>query len=309
MSQLPESAMLLAAGFGQRLRPLSLLKPKPLFPVLNKTMLFFWLEKFSFLNLKTVVINVHYLSSAMIEAIEALKPIFHFEIIISYEPNILGTGGGIQAALNHFKTSFYVVNSDIYTTFDLKQLAIFHQSPPWAPASLALCDYPSRATVSLDEKGNILGFRSPKPLPHEFKKAQGTGLMVVEPDFIKTLPPGPSDIILALMDFMSQGAPPKALDINGAFWSDMGTVEDYFLLNKTLVRGQTLIEDKTLFEGLTCGFVLAQKGARVEKGAKIVDSILWPEALVRAGALVKEAVLAGEVRAGETVLGGVVWDK
>jgi mannose-1-phosphate guanylyltransferase len=306
MSQWPESAMLLAAGFGQRLRPLSFLRPKPLFPVLNKTMLFFWLEKFSFLGLKTVVINVHYLSSAMIEAIEVLKPAFPFEIITSYEPNILGTGGGIRAALNHFKTPFYVVNSDIYTTFDLKQLAIFHQSPPWAPASLAVCDYPSRATVSLDKKGNILGFRSANPLPNEFKKVQGTGLMVVEPDFIKTLPQGPSDIIWGLMDFMSQGSPPKAFDINGAFWNDMGTVKDYFLLNKSLAQGQTLIMDKTLFEGFTSGFVLAQKGARVEKGAQIVDSILWPEALVRAGALVKEAVVAGEVRAGETVLGGVV---
>jgi len=300
--------MLLAAGLGQRLLPLSLVKPKALFPVLNKTMLYFWLEKFLFHSIKKVVINVHYLSSMLIEAIEELKPKFPFEIIISYEPNILGTGGGIKAAINHFKNPFYVINSDIYTTFDLKKLALFHQFPPWAPATLALCDDHFLATVSLDKRGKILGFRSPEPLANEVEKAHGTGLMVVEPDFIKSLSPGPSDIILDLINYMTLGPPPKGMNIRPAFWRDMGTRFDYFQLNEYLARCKILIADEHLFEGKAEGFVLAQKGVIVEKGATVEDSILWTGAVVRSEAVVKRSVVAGEVKAKEFIKGGDVLD-
>ena len=107
-----KKAMILAAGFGKRIHPLTLKCPKPLLKIGNETLLsntIKFIEKF---GIKEVVINVHYLKEQIIEYLG--KNQFNLKIhIVSEESSILGTGGGVVNAINYFsKDPFLVINPD-----------------------------------------------------------------------------------------------------------------------------------------------------------------------------------------------------
>lgn len=107
---LSETAMVLAAGQGLRMRPLSLEKPKPLLEIGGRAMLDLALDKLAAAGIKRAVVNAFYLA----EQIEAHCRNRHdLEIIVSHENELLDTGGGIKNALAHFDKPFYALNADL----------------------------------------------------------------------------------------------------------------------------------------------------------------------------------------------------
>ena len=118
-------AMILAAGFGKRLQPLTNDCPKPLLKIGNMTLLSNTLELLNQFGIKEVVINVHYLQNKIISYIKDNK--FKMTITISNEnEEILDTGGGIYNALKHFSNeSFLVINPDtVWNSLYLKELKL-----------------------------------------------------------------------------------------------------------------------------------------------------------------------------------------
>jgi MurNAc alpha-1-phosphate uridylyltransferase len=118
-------AMILAAGFGKRLQPLTNDCPKPLLKIGNKTLLSNTLELLNQFGIKEVVINVHYLQNKIINYIKDNK--FKMTITISNEnEEILDTGGGVYNALKHFSNeSFLVINPDtVWNSLYLKELKL-----------------------------------------------------------------------------------------------------------------------------------------------------------------------------------------
>ena len=106
-----KKAMILSAGFGKRLNPLTLNRPKPLLKIGEETLLsntIHFLEKF---EIKEAIINVHYLADQIIEYVDEKK--FNLKInIINENEKILDTGGGILNALKYFNESFLCINPD-----------------------------------------------------------------------------------------------------------------------------------------------------------------------------------------------------
>ena len=104
-------AMILSAGFGKRLRPLTENCPKPLLKIGKETLLSNTINFLQQYGIKEVVINVHYLSQQIIEYINRKK--FNLNItIINEKEKILGTGGGVLNASKHFRESFLCINPD-----------------------------------------------------------------------------------------------------------------------------------------------------------------------------------------------------
>jgi len=117
-----KKAMILAAGFGKRLNPLTLNCPKPLLKIGKETLLsntIYFLEQS---KIKEVVINVHYLADQIIEYVNKKK--FNLKVtIIDEKEKILDTGGGILNALKYFNESFVCINPDtIWNPNYLKEL-------------------------------------------------------------------------------------------------------------------------------------------------------------------------------------------
>jgi MurNAc alpha-1-phosphate uridylyltransferase len=117
-----KKAMILAAGFGKRLNPLTLNCPKPLLKIGKETLLSNTINFLEQLKIKEVIINVHYLGDKIIEYLNKKK--FNLKIIIINEKEkILDTGGGICNALNHFDESFLCINPDtIWNLSYIKEL-------------------------------------------------------------------------------------------------------------------------------------------------------------------------------------------
>jgi MurNAc alpha-1-phosphate uridylyltransferase len=133
LRDLSPAAMILAAGLGARMRPLTLKKPKPLHEVGGRTMLDHALDKLKAVGIKRAVVNTFYLA----EQIEAhLAQRRDMEIIISRESDLLDTGGGIKNALRHFEDKpFFALNADL-PWFDGISPSLQKMANAWDPARM-----------------------------------------------------------------------------------------------------------------------------------------------------------------------------
>ena len=120
-----KKAMILAAGFGKRILPLTLKRPKPLLPIGNETLLSNSIKFLELFGIEQVVINVHYLGEQIINYIKNKK--FNLTIkIIKEEDKILDTGGGVLNAIQYFSDSpFLIINPDtIWSSNYLKEIKL-----------------------------------------------------------------------------------------------------------------------------------------------------------------------------------------
>ena len=115
------NAMILAAGRGERMRPLTDSCPKPLLQVKGKALIEYHLEALKRAGIQSVVVNVSWLG-AQIEQALGDGPRFGLKILYSHESEALETAGGIIQALDKLDDEFIVVNADVFTDFDFSRL-------------------------------------------------------------------------------------------------------------------------------------------------------------------------------------------
>ena len=133
------TAMIMAAGLGTRMRPLTLETPKPLIPFRDKPLLDYAIEGLRAHGIKHIVVNTHHLAPL----VHAHLATHHPDVVISYEPDLLETGGGIKAALVHFVGDpIVMVNPDVLYTVGLQKV-LCDLETAWKPDQmdclLALC--------------------------------------------------------------------------------------------------------------------------------------------------------------------------
>ncbi len=221
-------AMILAAGFGTRLLPHSLLRPKPLFPVLNTPLLLLTIRRLQNVGCDHIVVNCHHLRGQVAAALADLPG-----VIVLEEEILLGTGGGLRGALAHLRDEpLLVSNGDIYHTIDFADLYRSHQESG-ARVSLAVHDYPRFNTVQIEGR-RIVGFTHTQA----GDCLAFTGLHVLDPEILQDIRPGTFSCILDLYKSMlGAGQTIAALRVDGSYWTDMGTSEDYLQLHAGLLKG------------------------------------------------------------------------
>lgn len=225
-------AMILAAGLGTRLRPLTATIPKPLLPV-NGTPLIVWnLLLLRAGGIQDVMINVHYLGS-MIE--ETLGDGSHWDMQISYshESELLGTGGGLKAVEAFFEGEpFLVINGDTLIDLKVSTLLDFH-GEQGGVATLVLRDDPQAeqwGAVESDAQDRILringrGFAKGSPVVAQTRMF--AGMHVLHPSLLREAPiETPFSIIDSYTDALAAGSRLLGF-VHAGYWSDIGTVERY----------------------------------------------------------------------------------
>ncbi|CUQ68355.1 nucleotidyltransferase family protein [Candidatus Nitrospira inopinata] len=245
-------AMILAAGLGTRLRPLTDGMPKPLLPV-GGTPLIVWnlllLRRHGF---RDVVINLHYLGS-MIE--EALGDGSQFGLRITYskETTILGTGGGIKRAEPYFNGEpVLVLNGDTLVELDLKEVMAFHFAEK-AVATLVLREDSDAARWGLVEVGaehrivRITGKGlddSGPTVPRMF-----AGIHILDLCLLRDVP---RETALSIIDpyvaAIQRGERIVGYDMQG-YWSDVGTIERYTQAEQDVRAGLIRLEGRGLVPG------------------------------------------------------------
>ena len=153
-------ALLLAGGFGSRLRPLTDHTPKCLVTILDRPLLDYWLEALVTAGVDRILVNTHYLSEQVASFCEQSPYREHIDLV--YEPELLGTAGTLRANRRYFPGKIFLAHADNFTLFDCARFAEAHQHrTPSCQATMMTftTDTPSSCgIVELDSSGVMVGF-------------------------------------------------------------------------------------------------------------------------------------------------------
>ncbi|MBL7032422.1 MAG: phosphotransferase [Nitrospira sp.] len=269
---------ILAAGQGERLRPITNHIPKPLMPILGKPALQRVLERVSALPFKGIGINTYYMKEAIGEW--AAQSTFKDSITLFEEDTVIGTGGALKNAEGFLSDSAFLVhNSDVLSDIDLNKL-LEHHNESENLVTLALHDYPKFNTVVIDENGLLNNISKDRPDKGSIVMAF-TGIAVYEPGFLKFLPEGESSVVDAWLKAVYAGERIGMFDVTGQYWTDIGTPFAYAAAVFNMLRedGETLYVDPTV---KSCeasdmqGYVVIESGCDMRGIVSLSNCILLP---------------------------------
>lgn len=223
--KVPDTAMIMAAGLGKRMRPLTATKPKPLIEVAGKALLDHVLDRLRAAGVKKVVVNVHYLADAVEAHLESRK--HGLEVAISDERNLLmETGGGlVQAADLIDADPFLAVNSDNYWVdgpADTLKLLASHWDDSWMDALLLLVplaraqNHRGMGDFHMDRTGRLRRREKSRVAPFVF-----TGIQMLSKRLLRDAPPGPFSTNILWNRAIEEGRCFGA--VHQGLWFDVGT--------------------------------------------------------------------------------------
>lgn len=275
-------AMILAAGYGTRLRPLTYAKPKPMVTICNRPLLGYAVEAFLRAGISEIVVNLHHLPAVIERYLTTTygnEVKFHF----SFEEEILGTGGGVRKVrpLLEKEEDFFLVNGDTIQFADYERLRAARREKN-ALAALTLRHPPAgdRFTSVWYEEGRITGFGKGTGEPLMF-----SGSHVISSRIFDLLPNKEFSGIVdeVYMPLISQGKETVAAIVDDGPWFDIGTPQRYITAAAT-VLGMTID-----------GKVPVVRGSKIAKDS-IVDQSAQIYGTVTRSSVGSRSMIKGEVR-------------
>ena len=219
-------ALILAAGFGTRLRPYTDHTPKPLFSIGGRPLLDIIIENLQQAGCEAIIINTHHLHLE-IERFIASRD-YSVSVTTRFEPQILGTGGAIKNVTDFWDhRPFMVINADIVADVDLAEVYRTH-CRQHHPATLVLCDDPDFNSVAVEQNKWIKGFRDRISDRSEERLLTFTGIQVLEPQVLDYIPENrTSSSIEAFKKILADEKKLQAYIAADGKWQDIGTPQRY----------------------------------------------------------------------------------
>jgi mannose-1-phosphate guanylyltransferase len=302
-------ALVLAAGLGTRLRPLTTLTPKPLLPVRGVPILGHTLAQLAAAGCEAVAVNLHYLGDQIRQRFgdsHAGMPLTWSE-----EPEVLGTLGALHPLKEFFAPADLVllVNGDSLCRWPLRKLIRKHLASG-ARSTLLLTSRPDPARfgggVGVDRAGRILSFRRGGPEPGGLEPGElarryvFAGAHAFSPELLARVGPGKSDIVRDLYTpMLAEGAVIDSM-VDAGLWHDMGTPQRFLegALDwahadwpERLWRRSWISPEASLGAGARVRRSAIEPGAKVGEGARIERSVLLPGARIGKGCVVRETIV------------------
>ncbi len=230
-------AIILAGGFGTRLRPLSCTRPKLLFPVADRPVVDWTLENLSNGDVDEVILAVNYMADVLERYLGEKR--FGMKITYSHEAKPLGTAGPLRNAKHLLgeKDPFFVLNGDIISEVDYN---LVHKEHVENGGDLTIVlhkeEDPSRfGVVELDNENRILKFVEKPGADQELGKLVNAGIYVVEPRVIDMIDPGRNvSIEREIFPVLANRGRLYGSKYDG-IWIDIGTPEDYLSANYSIL--------------------------------------------------------------------------
>uniref|UniRef100_B8HUP7 UTP--glucose-1-phosphate uridylyltransferase n=1 Tax=Cyanothece sp. (strain PCC 7425 / ATCC 29141) TaxID=395961 RepID=B8HUP7_CYAP4 len=328
-------AMILAAGKGTRVRPITYTIPKPMIPILQKPVMEFLVELLRQHGFDEIMVNVSHLASE-IENYFRDGQRFGVQIAYSFEGRIidgelvgeaLGSAGGmkrIQDFSPFFDDTFVVLCGDALIDLDLTEVVKWHRQKG-AIATIVMKNVPheevsSYGVVVTDETGRIKAFQEKPKVEEALSTSINTGIYIFEPEVLDYIPSGQE------FDIGSQLFP-KLVEMNAPFygrvmdfeWIDIGKVPDYWQAIRSVLKGDVRNVSipghqvaPDIYTGINVavnwdkveiqGPVYIGGMTRIEDGVKIIGpTMIGPNCYICSGATVDNSVIFGYARLGQDV--------
>jgi NDP-sugar pyrophosphorylase family protein len=340
-------AVLLAGGFGTRLRPLTIDTPKPIVPVFDRPLLRYQIEQLKQLpEIDEVILSLNYQPKA-IEEVFGNGSEIGIRINYMVEPSPLGTGGAVKFAAGNLKDTILVFNGDVLTNTDLREVIELHRSRS-AKATIVLTPVDNPSAYGLVETapdGNVSRFLE-KPSDDQITcNTINAGIYVLEPVTFDRIPDETNwSIERKYFPSLVESGDTFVAYIDHGYWIDIGTPEKYLQLHRDIMTGtckaypfrdvatghphiapSATVSSDARLEG-TC-FIAARvevdekatigsysvigTATRVGSGAVIDGAIVWSGTTIGANATVRDAIVGHNVTVGDHAVigpGAVIGD-
>ncbi len=312
--------MVLAAGLGTRLRPLTDVLPKPAVPVAGLPLVQFAFGCLRAAGAPRVVVNAHHLAPEMERVAVGAARAAGVTLSVSREPVIAGTGGALREARPFLEGASAIVlwNGDVLFDVDLGAILADHRRSQ-ALATMVLAPMPpgaAYATVDVDRGMAVRRIAGLGPGGDALVPLHFTGVHVLSPELLDHVPalPFACDVNRGVYPPLLASGRIRAVVATG-YWNDLGTPERYLQANLDVLSGAAPVSRPGAdpFDGLSPGpsRIFVPEGASVDAAARLVGPVLVGRgAVVEAGAVVgPDAVLGAGCRVGHgaVVERAVVW--
>jgi mannose-1-phosphate guanylyltransferase len=235
---------LLAAGFGTRLRPLTLCRPKPLLPIMGRPMIEYALHHLQKAGFSKYIVNAHHLYEHVQQWAHRISIDFNIQVDVQIEtPDILGTGGGLRAAYEDLDERVLVWNGDIIADIDVKQL--FDNCPlDGAAMSLRYDGNLGKTTqLMIDNKlvsriGNLTSQNNATPLHTDGTGYHFTGIHAISKRAIESVPTKGLQCIVRTSYCELVPQQKVVARVHEGFWRDTGTPIEYHAANMDALSGK-----------------------------------------------------------------------
>jgi NDP-sugar pyrophosphorylase family protein len=301
-------AMVLAAGEGTRLRPLTLALPKPMIPIANTPLLVRTLRLLAQQGFTEIALNLYHRPEAIRQALgngESLGVHLHY----SDETTLMGTAGGVKRMEPFLDETFLILYGDNLYHADFAPLIAFHRRRK-AIATIATFTAPNPSACGLvitESDGRVTRFQEKPPADEVFTDQANAGVYILEPEIFYYIPANTvydfgKDVFPALLADNPNAM--YALPLNG-YLQDTGTLSAYRQANNDLIEGKAgpaepaihptaLIAEDAVLQGKN----MIGAGCRVGRRAVLRDTILWDNVTIGDGAEVTNAILGQGVTVG-----------
>jgi len=314
--------LILAGGFGTRLRPLSCTRPKILFPIVNKPLLEWTFERLAKNSITEAIMAVNYQTEAALK--RSRVPKHGTRVLYSVDPPEmpLGTGGAIKKAerLIGRDAPFLVLNGDIFADVNYtKLLRQREKNKTVATIALHKVEDPSRYGVAeLADNGRITSFIEKPSRKESTSNLINAGAYAFSPSILEYIQTGKT--VSAEREIFPKLVQEGELCgyVHEGLWTDVGKPEDYLAINRIALESFTTqresrIQKKakikkpvaldkyvSIGEGSTIGpYAALGRSVKVGKGVRVRDSVILPGTVISDLALIEGAII-GE----GTVIGG-----
>ncbi len=301
--------MILAAGLGTRVRPLSTLKPKPLFPILNRPIIDVLIRQLQKAGCEAIIINTHHLADRITDYLSGQD--YGIPVTVRVEPTILGTAGGIKNVEDFWDDRpFIVINTDVLTDIDLSEFYRFHVSRDNA-ATLILHDFPKFNNVWVAPDNYIIGFDqtgTDRKLPATCRRLAFTGIQVIDPSVLEFIPKGEfASSIDVYQTMLNAGLRVKGYIASNHYWQDIGSFEGYRQAVRDCLEGRCRLPDVLPEARLTYSGsnLVIGKNSRLDGWNSIGDNITIGNDCLIAHSVIWDNVTIGD---GVTVADSIVGD-
>lgn len=304
-------ALLLAGGFGTRLRPLTYTRPKHLLPIANRPHIEHVFDLLRRHGISDVVLTTSYLAEAFEETVErALAD--GMNVYVTHEEVGLGTAGALKNAQAEVgDETFLVFNGDVLTDVDLDAFVAFHRERR-AHATILLTpveDPSAFGVVPTEPDGRVTGFIEKPPRAEAPTNQINAGVYVLEPSVLERIPEGREwSLERALFPELVEEDVPLYARSTDAYWMDVGTPDKYLQANMDAIGGRfkmqtgaAVAEGVIVHDSATVSHSCMGSGVSVDEGAVVEGSVVLPGCNISRGAKVRASIV-GE---GATVGPGV----
>ncbi|OGC23414.1 hypothetical protein A2291_08030 [candidate division WOR-1 bacterium RIFOXYB2_FULL_42_35] len=302
-------ALIMAAGYGTRLEPLTIAVPKPMIPIVNIPCMQHNLELLQRHGFCDLITNIHY-HPEQIQNYFGDGYDFGVNLTYSFEEKLLGTAGGVKkmARLGDIKETFLILSSDALTDINLAKIVAFHKEKK-ALITIAMAkveDVTEFGVVITDDNGQVIGFQEKPPQEEAKSNMVNAGIYVMEPEVLNIIPEGFYDFGKQLFpQLVAEQAAIYGYPMLG-YWSDVGSLEKYIESSYDAMKGSVCINipgnkiaksawvgerekiaDSARFEGA----VIIGDGCKIGKDVYIKDSVIGDKCVIEDGAVITGSVV------------------